>query len=67
MKEAKSAKQEIIELLKYLSEKHPELRLTQLIVNVIAPNSPCPEVFYLEDKQLHKKLIAFNEKYSGST
>lgn len=35
---------------------HPELRLGQLLVNVIHPTEPCPEVFYVEDEVLAKKL-----------
>ena len=34
----------------------PELRLGQLLVNVVNPTQPCPEVFYVEDATLAKKL-----------
>jgi hypothetical protein len=37
--------------------KNPDLRLTQLLINVIdAPGAACPPVFYCEDDKLHAAL-----------
>lgn len=37
-------------------KKQPYLRLGQLIYNTVAPSQPCPELFYIEDKDLYKLL-----------
>lgn len=39
----------------------PELRLMQLLVNVIEPKSSTSELFYVEDSQLLKRLQCLNE------
>ncbi len=31
---------------------NPNLRLGQLLVNLIRPSEPCPQVFYFEDDEL---------------
>jgi len=38
-------------------KRNPRLRLCQLLVNVIAPETSCPELFYIEDGQLLEKLM----------
>ena len=43
----------------------PYLRLGQLIVNAAKVEKPCPEVFYIEDKDLLQSLVDFNPR-SGS-
>lgn len=37
-------------------QRNPNLRLTQLLVNLIASPIPCPEVFYFEDDELLRLL-----------
>lgn len=37
-------------------KKQPYLRLGQLMYNTVAPSQPCPELFYIEDKDLYKLL-----------
>jgi len=37
-------------------ERNPDLRLMQLLVGLIKPKEPCPEVFYLEDEVLLELL-----------
>jgi hypothetical protein len=39
---------------KWLQE--PDLRLSQLLVNLIRPQTPCPEIFYCEDEKLFALL-----------
>lgn len=34
----------------------PDLRLSQLLVNVIRPTVPCPQVFYFKDDRLLQRL-----------
>jgi hypothetical protein len=38
----------------------PKMRLGQLIMNVVRPKDPCPEIFYEEDSELIKKLKHFS-------
>lgn len=48
----------MLETIEKVWLKYPELRLTQLLVNVIMPSEPCPDIFYIEDSKLIK---LFNE------
>jgi len=48
--------EEVITAIRQAWAKHPKLRLSQLLVNVIAPTEPCPEIFSIEDSQLIKGL-----------
>lgn len=36
--------------------RQPHQRLGQLIYNTVAPEKPCPEIFYIEDRELQKLL-----------
>lgn len=36
--------------------RNPSLRLTQLLVHLIATHEACPEVFYFEDDELLRRL-----------
>jgi len=36
--------------------KNPDMRLGQLVVNLVRPKEPCPEVFSFEDTKLHKRI-----------
>jgi uncharacterized protein YihD (DUF1040 family) len=56
--EPNSAK-ELLETIEKAWDKYPDLRLSQLLVNAIKPSEPCPEIYYLEDSQLLKKLEHF--------
>jgi hypothetical protein len=49
----------IIEKLWALWKTQPDLRLGQLLVNVIRPSQPCPQVFYVEDTTTEKKLDGY--------
>jgi uncharacterized protein YihD (DUF1040 family) len=49
--EPNSAK-ELLETIKKVWAKYPELRLTQLLVNVIKPSESCAEIYYTEDSKL---------------
>ena len=39
--------------------KYPELRVGQLLINVINPEQPCPELFHINDALLIEKLNQF--------
>jgi hypothetical protein len=45
--------------------REPDLRLTQLLVNLIRPQTPCPEIFYFEDQKL-LELLQDQEKTNPS-
>jgi uncharacterized protein YihD (DUF1040 family) len=49
--EPNSAK-ELLETIEKVWAKYPELRLTQLLVNVIKPSESCSEIYYTEDSKL---------------
>jgi hypothetical protein len=48
----------ILEAIWKVWERHPDLRLTQLLVNAIRPSRPTPQVFAFEDAELEKRLKA---------
>ena len=49
----------ILEEVRRIWTANPDLRLAQLLVNVIRPPEPCPQVFYFEDDKLLERLRAF--------
>ncbi|AMO56231.1 hypothetical protein GZ77_05310 [Endozoicomonas montiporae] len=48
--------QELLDELLKTWQENPNQRLTQLLVNVIAPREPCPGIFYVEDSRLIELL-----------
>lgn len=42
-------------------EDYPELRLGQLVVNVVKPANPCPEIFYITNEEFFKRLMEFGK------
>lgn len=53
----------ILEALQLTWQQEPDLRLGQLLINITKPQSPCPELFYLEDDELLQYL---NQKNKGA-
>ncbi len=53
--EPNSAK-EVLETIEKAWAKYPDLRLTQLLVNVIKPSESCSEIYYVEDSKLTELL-----------
>jgi uncharacterized protein YihD (DUF1040 family) len=43
---------ELLEMIDKVWAKHPDLRLTQLLINVIKPSESCSEIYYTEDSKL---------------
>jgi len=43
-------------------ESDPDMRLGQLIVNLLRPSRPCPQIFYSEDTVLEQGLAAFQKE-----
>jgi uncharacterized protein YihD (DUF1040 family) len=46
----------ILEALQTRWATCPDMRLSQLLVNLIQPKTRCPEIYYFEDDQLLQKL-----------
>jgi ribonuclease inhibitor len=51
---------EVLELLGDVWKRHPELRLTQLILNYLHPEVQCPQLYGLEDDELLRRLGVLN-------
>ena len=49
----------IIERLRKVWHASPDMRLGQLLVNVIKPSQPCPQVFSIEDTITEAKLTKY--------
>jgi uncharacterized protein YihD (DUF1040 family) len=56
---------QILEMLRSVWKLHPDLRLTQLVVSLVCPKDPCPEVYSFEDTQLVKRLKVELEKITN--
>lgn len=48
---------EILDALQKLWMANPDLRLGQLLVNVVNLKDPSDELFYIEDDELHNRLL----------
>ncbi len=46
----------ILKKIKKIWKNNPDFRLMQLLISAIQPKEPHPELFYLEDDNLEKKL-----------
>jgi hypothetical protein len=46
----------MLDLVREVWTRSPDLRLGQLIVNAVRPGEPCPEVFSIEDTVLARRL-----------
>ena len=56
---------EMLELIRQVWTKSPDLRLGQIIVGAVAPEQPCPEVFYIEDAELRIRLETYRQRIAG--
>ena len=57
---------EILELIRQVWTKSPDLRLGQIIVGAVASKQPCPEVFYIEDAELRSRLETYRQRIAGT-
>ena len=56
----------VVEKLREVWKRHPDIRLAQLVFNVSGATQPCPEIFYLEDDVLLRSLDSFeSQEQSG--
>lgn len=52
----------ILEKIRQVWEKHPDLRLAQLLVNAMGSVPPAPHIFYHEDNKLEETLDQWLKK-----
>lgn len=48
----------MLDAIRQVWVRYPDLRLCQLIVNAVPRTEPCPQVFYCEDDVLLERLRA---------
>ncbi len=56
---------ETLALLRRVWASASELRLTQLVVNVVNLKSAIPKLFYIEDAVLRVQLVRWQEKWGS--
>lgn len=55
----------MLELIRRVWTKSPDLRLGQIIVGAVDPEQACPEVFYIEDTELRSRLETYRQRTAG--
>ena len=55
----------ILNEIREIWEQVPDWRLGQLLLNAIEPETPCPEVWFIEDTRLLRRLAHLNEQLKG--
>ncbi len=53
---------EVLQAIREAWSRYPDMRLTQLLINAIAPKEASPEVYNVEDSALIKLLNRFKER-----
>ncbi|QDU23389.1 hypothetical protein [Urbifossiella limnaea] len=48
----------MLDLLRDYWFRYPDMRLAQLVVGLVRPSEPCPQVFYAEDDRVEAALLA---------
>ncbi len=57
----------VLERIRYIWLQDPDLRLGQLLMAAVGPKDPCSELFYIEEKDLMKRLEEYSRrKITGS-
>ncbi|ADB15124.1 hypothetical protein Psta_0434 [Pirellula staleyi DSM 6068] len=54
--------EQILEVLREIWEREPDLRLGQIVVNAILPSDPCPQIFSAEDDVLLAGLHEYRRR-----
>lgn len=57
----------VLDAIRRVWEQSPDLRLGQLLVNAVNPPEPCPELFYIEDEKLVRKVEEFSRRWESET
>lgn len=55
----------LLDLIRDIWRRHPDYRLTQLLINAVGPSDPCSELYQVEDTKLMRKLEAYGNTYHG--
>jgi uncharacterized protein YihD (DUF1040 family) len=53
---------DVIQAIKEAWAQNPDMRLTQLLINAIAPGDTCSELYSIEDSKLIKLLNNFKNR-----
>ena len=53
----------VLEAIRKVWVQSPDLRLGQLLVNAVRPTEPCPNLFYMEEAELVKRLEGFDRGF----
>lgn len=61
-KTPKNFRKKLLQKLEVAWDKNPELRFAQLMVNVIKPKEPVPEIFYINNDDLMNKVNSWIER-----
>lgn len=56
---------ELLHSLLNVWQKHPQMRLMQLLINALNNSESYPELYYIDDAELIDKLKMFDDKHSG--
>jgi hypothetical protein len=54
---------QVLSAVRRVWSQNPDFRLGQLIVNAVRPEEPCPEIFYIEDGELVRRLMRMAEEW----
>ena len=49
----------VLEKIRQIWLREPDTRLGQMLIKVVRPQNPSPELFYLEEKELLAKLDTY--------
>lgn len=56
--------EQILQVIREIWEREPDLRLGQIVVNAIRPIEPCPEIFAAEDGDLLEGLREYVRRHA---
>lgn len=52
----------VLEKIRQLWLRDPDMRLGQLLIAAVRPKDPCPELFYIEESDLIEKLDEYFQR-----
>jgi hypothetical protein len=55
---------QVLAVVREIWQRHPDLRLGQLLINAVQPATPCPELYAVEDTALVRKLESLAKRWN---
>jgi hypothetical protein len=52
----------VLDKIRLIWLRDPDVRLGQLLIAAVGPKNPCPELFYIEEKDLMKRLEEYSRR-----